>query len=190
MSSKYSQQTRLWTYESIVQKYIAVYSGPVEKEMRWFATQSDLEKTVEVATLSVLPKGKRHPHQRRIPQRSLAQAWKRLRAEDLARPQCFDSLHQLIREKIGGIHGIGALTVYDVATRIGAYRGLKPGYVYLHAGTREGARALGLMGKDGKVEVSLLPAPYRKLTPGQIEDCLCIYKDEIRAIAASLRKEA
>jgi hypothetical protein len=46
--------------------------------------------------------------------------------------------------------------------------------VYLHAGTREGARALNLSGKT--IDVREL----RKLSAEEIEDCLCIYKDALR----------
>ena len=37
---------------------------------------------------------------------------------------------------------IGDLTVYDISTRIGAFLKLEPNRIYLHAGTRIGARAL------------------------------------------------
>jgi hypothetical protein len=38
--------------------------------------------------------------------------------------------------------------VYDIAHRIGAYLRREPEAVYLHAGTREGARALNLGGES------------------------------------------
>jgi hypothetical protein len=56
----------------------------------------------------------------------------------------FEELHRVILNKIGDIQGIGELTVYDIAVRIGAELNLAPAVVFLHAGTRIGAKALGL----------------------------------------------
>jgi hypothetical protein len=69
------------------------------------------------------------------------------------------------------------LTVYDISHRIGAYFGKAPERVYLHAGVRVGARALGIGGDS--FDPKILPKPFARLTPSEIEDCLCIYKDEL-----------
>jgi hypothetical protein len=58
---------------------------------------------------------------------------------------------------------------------------LEPDRIYLHAGTREGARALGLGGTA--LSKSELPKAFHRLSPGEIEDCLCIYKDDLRRLA-------
>jgi hypothetical protein len=76
------------------------------------------------------------------------------------------------------IRGVGALAVYDIAHRMGAYLGQEPDAVYLHAGTRKGAAALGLKGE--MVELAEIPSAFHKLPPAEIEDCLCIYKDVLR----------
>jgi hypothetical protein len=55
----------------------------------------------------------------------------------------FDELFQMVDNAIGGIHGIGPLTVYDTACRIGEYLNLKPEKIYLHAGTRAAKYAPG-----------------------------------------------
>jgi hypothetical protein len=73
---------------------------------------------------------------------------------------------------------MGVLTVYDVAHRIAAFLGKPPHLVYLHAGTRVGAAALGI--KGDVVDPDELPAAFAVLTAAEIEDCLCIYKDELR----------
>jgi hypothetical protein len=134
-----------------------------------------------MAALSKLPGGKRHPHQRRIPARVLQQAADALTNANLS-VATFDDLHQAVRTTIGDIRGIGELAVYDIACRIGAYLGLEPDQVYLHAGTREGARALGFRGTT--IRKNELPIAFRQLSPGEIEDCLCIYKTELRRLAA------
>ena len=98
-------------------------------------------------------------------------------AAQLQTATSFAELHRLIDRQIKPIRGIGDLAVYDIAHRIGAYLRREPEAVYLHAGTREGARALSLAGK--KIEVRELPAGLRKLSAAEIEDCLCIYKDAL-----------
>ena len=62
---------------------------------------------------------------------------------------------------------------------------LSPDHVYLHAGTRKGAQALGLQGAT--VHKNDLPPEFRRLSPAEIEDCLCIYKARIQRLAAAAR---
>ncbi len=63
------------------------------------------------------------------------------RPDALRKCGAFAELHGLVEREIGSMRGIGALTVYDVAHRIGAFLGKPPGLVYLHAGTRERFRS-------------------------------------------------
>ena len=118
-------------------------------------------------------------HQRRIPRWLLEHVEAKLQAirRKLSSAADFDALHRLVEEEIGGLKGIGALTVYDIAHRIGAYFGKAPERVYLHAGVRVGARALGIGGDS--FDPKILPKPFARLAPSEIEDCLCIYKDEL-----------
>ena len=83
----------------------------------------------------------------------------------------------VVRDAIGPIHGIGDLTIYDTALRIGVNLGLWPTRVYLHSGTRVGARALGLNWRAPHIEPDDCPAELQLLRPHEIEDCLCIFKD-------------
>jgi hypothetical protein len=80
---------------------------------------------------------------------------------------------------IGGIAGIGDLARYDIAHRIGSYLNLQPELIYLHTGTRDGARVLGLHGET--VDRSRLPRALNRLDPAEIEDFLCIYREELRS---------
>ena len=68
---------------------------------------------------------------------------------------------------------LGELTVYDVAHRIGAYLQLEPDVVYLHRGTRIGARYLGLrlavhVGNRGKIRlIAERAVPLTKIKAGR-----------------------
>jgi hypothetical protein len=90
-------------------------------------------------------------------------------------------LHELVQIETADIHKIGALAVYDIAHRIGAFLGLQPTTVYLHCGTMAGARSLGFRGRQ-TLRVAELPPQFRRLTAAEIEDCLCIYKSEVAAL--------
>jgi len=61
---------------------------------------------------------------------------------------------------------------------------LEPKQIYLHRGTRDGARALGIRGRLSKLTVPDIPKDFARLSPGEIEDCLCIYKDRLRGKAS------
>ena len=90
----------------------------------------------------------------------------------------------MVDTTIGTIPGVGSLMVYDTALRIGARLGALPKRVYLHRGTRVGARALHLDYRQPTLEVSELPMALRELPPHEIEDLLCIYESELSRLGA------
>lgn len=151
------------SYAEVVSAYIRDHRDAGQDERRFYAMQSSLADAVEAAALSELPDGKRHPHQRRIPGRVLRQAATALTNASFA-VATFDELHEVVRTTIGPLRGIGELAVYDVAYRIGAHLGLEPDKVYLHAGTREGARALDLGGAT--LWKDELPKAFHRLSVG------------------------
>lgn len=161
-------------------------------EPRWFSGHppKSLAEAVSRAARSEVPSKKNpermvvHPHQRKVGRRRL-----RLLVEALARElqlvgaaRSFDELYRIVERVTRGIDRIGELTTYDVALRIGTYRRIYPVDVYMHTGTRAGARVLGL--KTGHtVKISSLPPPLDTLSGSQAEDVLCIYKNDLRRIA-------
>ena len=167
------------TLDEIVKDYIRTQRPHTGQEMIDFANESSPSEALRRAALCELKSGKRHDHQRRIPRWLLEQVEAKLQAirGKLSNTADFDALHRLVEQEIGGIKGIGALTVYDITHRIGAYFGKAPERVYLHAGVRVGARALGISGDS--FDPKILPKPFARLAPSEIEDCLCIYKKEL-----------
>lgn len=168
------------TLEEIVSDYIREYRDDALAEMDTFRRERSRASAIRRAALCEFPDGKRHPHQYLIPQRLLELAEVRLQAaaRRLAGAADFDALHEIVAREIGSVHGIGRLMVYDIAHRIGAYLGKVPTLVYLHRGTKEGAAVLGFRGVT--LDPAVLPSAFSRLTPAEIEDCLCIYKDELR----------
>jgi len=167
-------------FHSIVDDYIRDHRERAARGMRFYAIQRTLADAVDVAARCVRPNGKRHDHQYRIPSESLDEARARLLAVDLASCRSFDELHTTVNATIRDIHMIGALVVYDVAHRIGAFLHLEPERVYLHRGTRDGALALGLGRGREWIDLAELPEEFGRLTPAEAEDCLCIYKKRLR----------
>ena len=162
--------------DACVADYVRRFQGRVSNEMAFYKKQPTLSQAIRVAASCSGQDGKRHPHQRRIPKVALSETERQLltNTEALGAAEDFDALHRVVNSVIGSIRGVGELTVYDVTHRIGAFLDLNPENVYLHAGTREGAAALGFYGKV--IEKDRLPATFAPLTAAEIEDCLCIYK--------------
>jgi hypothetical protein len=163
-----------------VRDYLGRIGDGGDEERAFFAGLPTFQAAVRAAALAQDDRGKRLSHQRRIPGRVLRECASALddALPRLRRAATFEDLHDVVREEIGGVRGVGELMVYDTALRIAAHRGLEPARVFLHAGTRVGARRLGLDGRAESLAVADLPAPLRRLRPYQVEDVLCIYKDD------------
>lgn len=175
------------TFDEIVNDYIRTQRSYTGEEMMDFAKEPAPSAAIRRAALCERKDGKRHHHQRRIPRALLEHVEAKLQAirPKLSNAADFAALHRLVDEEIGSIKGIGALTIYDIAHRIGAYFRKAPKLVYVHAGVRVGARALGIRGDS--FDPKILPKPFARLKPSEIEDCLCIYKNELRGGASRSR---
>ncbi len=165
---------------AIVKDYRSRHRRVALAELEYFSSRASDEEAVSEAVLSRI-NGKKLSHQRRLPSAVLAEASRRVldNLEGLRVSQTFDELFEQIDAIVGTIVGIGDLAVYDFALRIGVRFGLAPDRVYLHAGTRDGARALGLDWRRKTLELSELPVALRELTAREAEDVLCIYKSSL-----------
>lgn len=177
------------TFDDIVDLYIREYRDGAREEMDSFRREKDRASAIRRAAFCEFPNGKRHPHQCLIPKRLLELAEERLQAaaRRIADAKDFNAIHGIVEKEIGSVPGIGKLMVYDIAQRLGAYCGKDPALVYLHRGTRQGAAALGFRGEI--LDPKELPVAFAQLTPAEIEDCLCIYKNEIHSNTDSSSNE-
>lgn len=168
---------RLHSIAAIVREYIHRHRPKTTRELRYFRSLQSLDEAIMQAGLARRPDGRRWSHQRRIPPTVLEKATRKLRRAKLGSARSFAELIARVSTAARGVHGIGELYVYDTALRLGGHLRLLPREVYLHAGTRRGARALGLDHRSESVSLNELPAALRRLRPHEIEDLLCIYKD-------------
>jgi len=172
--------------KTIVRMYVQRIRPRAQAELDWFIRQPTLRDAIKNAALARNSRGKRYSHQRRIKRVAIQEALSILSNESdrIERSRTFAQLFRLINAALEDIPGIGELYVYDTSLRIGAKLNLFPNKVYLHAGTRLGARALGLR-DAGALDVSELPKQFRLLKPHEIEDVLCIFKDELTTLPAT-----
>ena len=82
----------------------------------------------------------------------------------------FDELFHTVSVLIRPITKVGELAVYDTALRIGARLNLEPVEVYVHAGTRAGAVALGFDRRRERIQMDELPPAFKRLRPREAED--------------------
>lgn len=167
--------------ERIVDEYISRHQERAARELRWFKIQRTFEQAVSLATRAEGPNRKRLSHQRRITKSALVESQQRLLGSlsVLRQAQSFEELHELVALLIRTIPGIGDLTIYDTSLRIGAKLNLSPEHIFLHAGTRKGAKQLGLNMSREYLTLDEVPEQLRRLLPREIEDFLCIYKDQL-----------
>lgn len=173
------------TFISIIRRYQVLRKNNPDKHVEHCSSQSELWKAIEQAALSRDANGKRHPHQYRLKKVDLELFANNLIAIEhkISASTTFNALHELVES--ASCDGIGSLTIYDTTHRIGAHPtlNLKPNLIYLHAGTKTGARNL-LKRKITERFLNLEDLPTgliaHGLTASELEDILCIYKEEMK----------
>lgn len=170
-------------FAAIIRRYETHHRPDGLAELAWFEGSATLEEAVRRAAIAQDERGKRYGHQTRIKRTAIAQAESRLLAavEDFRYCLSFEELHRLVGSELADVYGIGELYVYDMVFRIGAWLGLLPEKVYLHAGVREGAAALGLDPTSETLEREDLPEELRHLPLHEVEDILCAFKHKLRS---------
>lgn len=164
--------------EAAVARYRRENLPKLDQLLSWYAGCATLDDAIRAASHGLDHRGRRHPHQRRLKKPALERACADLlaRSSVIAAARTFESLYDITAQVAGSIQGLGQLYAYDTALRVGAWLGVYPAAVYLHAGTRLGARAIGVDPSRETVPVTGLPEPFHVLKPHEAEDALCIYK--------------
>ena len=170
------------TLGALVFYYIDKHRDRMKKYFRYYDQQT-LNNAIRIAALSILPRGKRHSHQKRRTQSALDESARRLLDVQDKIKMCknFEDLRELVDSTIRTVRDIGPLTIYDISLRIGAKLGLYPKVIYLHSGAKIGAKALGLNYRQKSLSIEDIPEPISSnLEPYEIEDFFCICKEELK----------
>jgi len=165
-------------YRKIIKDYKYLKEKYPDKLLE-FCRKSSLKDAVEAAAKASFAGIQKHSHQRRIKQLILNKFSINLISDlhKIKKAYAFPDLMIIIDQN--KIKGIGELAIYDAAHRIGANLGIKPDKVYLHSGTKIGARKLLMNNHLSRfIDKSVLPKIFHSLENSEIEDILCIYKDD------------
>jgi len=165
-------------WDAILRHYDENHRPRVERERACFAKSASIEEAISRAALATDERGKRFRHQRRIPRQALETARNEFlqHQEEIKNATDFDELLAIITNTVRDVHRTGELYAYDTALRISYYLDLLPRRIYLHAGTRAGARVLHLSHNNRSIDASDLPPALQRRPAHEVEDILCIYK--------------
>ena len=163
---------------ALVRLYLRHNRPGALSELNFFRTMPSLKLAGHHAAYAINHRNKRFGHQCRITRAALAKSAALIGAASAKLRACasFEELHEFLKNKVGAVGGIGELYLYDTTLRLGAYLGLSPKHVYMHTGTRIGARALGLDVSRHAIPFEEFPPALQSLSASELEDFLCIYK--------------
>jgi hypothetical protein len=161
-------------FSDIRDDYILRLRPKAEVEARHYA-QGNLAARIRRAATAQNSSDLKHKHQWRIPPLVLARFAVLLenRSRDIKKAASFAELLAILESE--RIEGVAELTIYDTALRIGRGQALEPKAVYLHAGTRKGAKKLGLNVRRPSIPRNEFHADFAGLTCAELEDVLCTY---------------
>ena len=163
---------------TLVDEYLEEYGNSYDCEDRWWGEKTiSWSEAVERAWESIMSNGKMNGHQCLVGKQKLDEGLQICLSHN-RQPDSFNDFHDIyawIESITKDVKGIGSLTTYDIARRLGTWLGMQPQKVYLHAGAMRGARKLGIQGH--MVSLDNFPSEIQKLGATHAENFLCIYKD-------------
>lgn len=172
--------------KKIVSNYVTNYRKERRADLAFYKDRADIADAI--SNIALASSGLRHPHQRRMPVATLKKAQQLLLRARLNECKSFGELLTRVANTAGRIKFVGDLAIYDFSVRVGAYLSLSPVTIYLHAGTREGAKALKLDYKTKCLPKNKFPKALQTLSCFEIEDCLCIYAEKLGAVTTRRRR--
>jgi hypothetical protein len=167
-----------FTLADLVERYIQCDRPTRKRELDYYGSQGNntLSDVLKKASTFRDHEAKKHSHQHRITLYVQGRFAHQLQNSNLDNPASFDQIHEWIKNECK-VSGIGPLTCYDTALRIGSFFSLLPDKVFLHAGSAEGYRQLGNQRVPPFVDVKDLRQELWCIAPHEIENFLCIYKN-------------
>lgn len=172
--------------KDIVKEYKEKYRQLRTDELIYFKKLTS-EESIKIASSGKCENKKKHPHQKRLKSSALENGSNVLcsNSKELTIYKDFDKLQSTVKRLIDGnktknpdTTGLGPLYIYDTSLRIASKLDIAPNFVYLHAGALEGAgKLLRIRVKTEKLEINKFPEEFKELEAHEIENLLCLYKD-------------
>lgn len=166
------------TLPILVTEYLTEYEDCYKNEDKWWGDKNiTWSEAIERAWRSLGKNGKMYGHQYRVGKQLLGEGLKICLSRN-KQSDSFNDFHAIyswIKSITEPTDGLGLVTTYDVARRLGAWLGMQPKMVYLHGGAAKGAKKLGIRGEI--ISLNDFPQEIQKLGATHAENFLCIYKD-------------
>jgi hypothetical protein len=172
------------TIKTIISHYKRHCRINSENEISWFKSL-ETKNVIYNAAFAVDCCGRRCSHQRRLKKNALLKSYQIIKTNwnIIKKSRNFDELYEIMKSKLENVFSLGELYFYDTSFRIGAFLNLFPKEIYLHAGTRIGAKNMGIEIKNRtKFKITEIPKDFRCMKPHELEDIFCIYKKYIGRI--------
>lgn len=173
----------------LVDDYRSCHKPHLENELNYYRGINELADALMAAGLFWQNENEIHNHQYRINKESKKLFSRNLRNVSMGEVSTFADLYNRIFSC--RVKGVGSLTIYDTALRLGAHLKMLPDGIYLHAGAYVGYKNL-----LGKVPIPQI-IPYSQdikelfngLMPYEIENFLCIYKDDFKELGRVIKSK-
>src|SRR5690606_36716857 len=163
----------------MIDDYINKYRRYNKLTFRKYQNLENIDKAINNSALALDIKYQKSDHQYRIKTEALELSRKILLHNKNKISSCkdFNSLLKLIESLLKDVNGLGELYYYHTTLKLASYLNIFPEYIYLHIGTRDGAKYFGLNYKNAYIEKTDLPNESHILELYEIVDFLCIYKN-------------
>ena len=171
------------TLSELVGEYLQDWGDCYQNEAKWWGDKETLDwKSAQKRVWeSRWADGKMHVHQRRVGSEKLKEGLRIALIDNIQsdRFETFEQLYGWVESVAHQVDGLGELVTYDVALRLGMWLNLEPAVVYLHGGTREGAKKFNVDVKEKTATLSTFPPEIQNLGATHAENFLCIYKEHL-----------
>lgn len=162
----------------IVLRYKRLKVEKPDLQIEFCKSQRNLKNAIKVAAQSIDKNNHIHNHQKRVGRKDLNEFARVLctRNRQIAKVKDFDELYRIVESL--KIEDIGKLTIYDTAHRIGFFLNIFPDKIYLHSGTKKGAKnVIGKLPRQEYIFQNELPPSFQRpdIEPWELEDILCSF---------------
>jgi hypothetical protein len=166
----------------LIDDYLANANRDLLSVRKYYETLTP-EKAIENASEGKDIRGKMSSHQCRVGYIKCREAYSKLNIENILSANSFEELFDEIGKVSNSISNVGELWRYDTTLKIGFCFNIYPNFVYLQSGAKIGAENLFKRKVNRKELASSFPIEFRKMQPYEIENFLCIYKNELSNIS-------